>query len=99
MMTIITRVEIKQGHEPAWDAAMRERVESARGQPGFVAVQLGMPTDDMSDRVIIGTWESRAHWEAWHATEPFQRTRELLEEPNAKTTYEQWYEVVLEERA
>jgi heme-degrading monooxygenase HmoA len=78
---------------------MRERIASAPNQPGFVAVQLCMPADEMSERVIIGTWESRAHWEAWHATDEFQRTRELLEEPNAKTKDERWYEVVLESRA
>lgn len=98
MMTIVTHVKIKEGHEPAWDAAMRDRIAAARDQPGFVSVQLCMPADDLKARAIIGTWQSRADWEAWHGTEEFQRTRELLEEPDAKTKDEHWYEVVVDAR-
>ena len=43
MMTIVTHLRIKEGHEPAWDAAMRDRVEAAKLHPGFVAVQLLFP--------------------------------------------------------
>jgi heme-degrading monooxygenase HmoA len=98
MMTIVTHVKVKEGHEPAWDAAMRERIEAAREQPGFVAVQLCIPTDAMNERVIIGTWESRADWEAWHGSAEFARTREQLEEPDAKRRSEWWHEVVLHEQ-
>ena len=34
MMTIVTRVTLKEGSEPTWDAVMRERMESARTQRG-----------------------------------------------------------------
>ena len=97
MMTVVTHARIKKGQEPAWDQAFRERADAARGQPGFVAVQLGIPVDAINERVIIGTWESRADWEAWHSTEGFQKTRAQLEEPDAKTKREWWHEVVLEE--
>jgi heme-degrading monooxygenase HmoA len=33
----------------------------------------------MNERVVIGTWETRADWEAWHATEAFQETREAMD--------------------
>ena len=94
-MTIVTHVRIKEGHEPAWDAAMRDRVAAAKDHPGFVAVQLCIPTDKLNERVIIGTWESRADWESWHATAEFQETRARLEEPDSKTRRELWYEVVV----
>jgi len=97
MMTIVTHVRIKAGQEPVWDAAMRERIEAAKQQPGFVSVQLCIPVDAMNERVIIGTWATRADWEAWHANEAFQQTRTQLEEPNAKTRREWWHEVVLSE--
>ncbi len=96
MMTIVTHVKVKANDEPAWDAAMQERIEAAREQPGFVAVQLCIPADSMNERVIIGTWETRADWEAWHNTEEFQQTRAQLEEPGATTRREWWHEVVLE---
>lgn len=96
-MTIVSHVRIKEKHEPVWDAAMRERLEAAREQPGFVAAQLCIPADAMNERVIIGTWETRADWEAWHNTEAFQQTRAQLEESSAKTRRESWHEVVLEQ--
>ncbi len=97
MMTIVTHVRIKPGQAPAWDAIFRERVPAAKGQPGFVGVQVCTPIDKMNERMIIGTWETRADWEAWHNTEAFQQTRRQLEEPEAKTRGEWWHEVILEE--
>src|SRR4051812_3993120 len=98
MMTIVTHVRIRAGHEPAWDAAMRERIAAAKEHQGFVSVQLCIPVDAMNERVIIGTWESRADWEAWHSTEEFQQTRTMLEDPDSKTRHEWWHEVMLTEQ-
>jgi heme-degrading monooxygenase HmoA len=98
MMTVVTHVRIKKGQEPAWDEAFRERAGAAREQPGFVAVQLGIPVDAINERVIIGTWESRADWEAWHNAQPFLETRRKLEEVDEKRERTWWHEVVLEER-
>jgi heme-degrading monooxygenase HmoA len=98
MMTVVTHVRIKPGQEPAWDEAYRERVAAAGDQPGFVAVQLCIPVDSMNERVIIGTWETRADWEAWHGAEPFLETRRRLEEVDEKRKSTWWHEVVLEQR-
>jgi hypothetical protein len=35
---------------------MRERLEAARNQPGWVAGQVAIPIDALAERVIIGTW-------------------------------------------
>src|SRR5262249_48078148 len=59
MMTIVTRVKLKEGSEPRWDAAMRERLEAARSQPGWIAGQVAIPVDALDERVIIGTWQTR----------------------------------------
>ncbi len=99
MMTIVSHLRIKAGQEPAWDAAMRQRVEAAKEQPGFVAVQVCIPVDALNERVIIGTWGTRADWEAWHGTDAFQQTRAQLEEPNSKTRREWWHEVVFSEHS
>jgi len=40
MMTIVTRVKLREGCEPRWDAAMRERLEAARNQAGWIAGQV-----------------------------------------------------------
>lgn len=98
-MTIVTRVAIAAGQEPAWDAAFRERAASAQHQPGFVGVQLCIPAETLDERVVIGTWQTRADWEAWHATDVFQRTRQVMGAAETERLYEAWYEVVLEQRA
>lgn len=96
MMTVVTHVAVKEGEEPAWDEAVRERIAAAREQPGFFAVQVAIPLDAPNERVIIGTWETRADWEAWHNNESFVDTRrrlERLDEANSRTW---WHEVVAE---
>lgn len=99
MMTIVTTVTLKQGSEPEWDAAMRERLEACQRQPGQLGAQLLMPVDRLDQRVIVGTWETRAHWEAWHNDTVFAETRERLEGLQAEPSEMRWYEVVTMPRA
>jgi heme-degrading monooxygenase HmoA len=66
MMTIVTHVELKPGTEGDWDRTMHERLRAAEEREGWVAGQLLRPVDKPQDRVIVGTWLSREHWEAWH---------------------------------
>jgi heme-degrading monooxygenase HmoA len=98
MMTIVTRVTLREGCEPKWDAAMKERLESARNQPGWVGGQLVIPLDGLNARVIIGTWETRADWEAWHADPKFQETRRQMQGLELKANEEWWHEVVADVR-
>jgi heme-degrading monooxygenase HmoA len=97
MMTIVSYIAVQEGQEPAWDEALRERIDAAREQPGFVAVQVAIPIDSPNERVIIGTWQTRANWEAWHNHERFVETRRRLEEVDETKSRESWYEVVFEE--
>lgn len=98
MVTVITRVVLQEGAEPEWDGAMRERLEAAQRRPGWIAGQLLMPFESLNERVIIGTWETRAAWEAWHQDESFRETRERLEGLEQAPSETSWYEVVTEER-
>jgi heme-degrading monooxygenase HmoA len=97
MMTIVTHVTIEPGKEPDWDTAFRERVSAVKKQPGWVSVQLSIPAREINKRVIIGTWETRAAWEAWHATDAFQRTRQVMDEVETGDREEWWHEVTLDE--
>ena len=97
MMTIVTHLKIHPGREPGWDEAFRRRVEAARAQRGWVGVQLCIPAEAPNERIVIGTWESRADWEAWHATDVFQETREQMEGAETEGRREWWHEVVLDE--
>ena len=99
MMTILSRVRIRPDEEQAWEAVFRERAAAARDQPGFVSVQLAVPADAPSERVIIGTWETQQDWEAGHGHEAFAETRRQLEEVDDEKAQDRWHEVVVHERA
>jgi heme-degrading monooxygenase HmoA len=94
MMTVVTEIQIKPGQEPQWDAAFKERLRDAPNQQGWVGIQLVIPLNDASKRVVIGTWESRADWEAWHDTDVFKSTREQLNQVEQESSDETWYEVI-----
>jgi heme-degrading monooxygenase HmoA len=66
MMTIITHIHLKEGAGREWDAAMRARLSGAKKRPGWVGGQLLRQSDKPDRRVIVGTWKTRADWEAWH---------------------------------
>jgi heme-degrading monooxygenase HmoA len=94
MVTVITRVVLQEGSEPEWDAAMRERLEMARTRPGWVEGQLLMPFEKLNERLVVGTWRTRAEWEAWHEDEGFKQTRERLEGLQSAPSEMSWYEVI-----
>ena len=98
MMTVITQVALTSGAEPEWDQAMRERLKAAQGRPGWVGGQFLIPLEDLNRRVIVGTWESRADWEAWHEDPAFQETRQRMEGLQQNASDMEWFEVVAEGR-
>jgi heme-degrading monooxygenase HmoA len=97
MMTVITEITIEPGQEPAWDRAFTERMQDAQTQPGWVSMQLLIPLNSPNKRLVVGTWQTRADWEAWHTTEAFQRTRAQMDAVQQESGQEQWYEVVTRE--
>ncbi len=99
MMTIVTHVMLREGSAPEWDAAMRARLASVRGRPGWIGTQLLIPNDEMNKRVIIGTWRTRADWEVWHRDPAFTETRARLDGLEAAPSQEWWHEVILDVRA
>jgi heme-degrading monooxygenase HmoA len=98
MMTIVTHVTLKPGAEPEWDAGIRERLDTARERPGWVGGQLLVPLDGPHRRILVGTWRSRADWEAWHHDPAFALTRERLDGLEAKPADHWWHEVVADVR-
>ena len=94
MMTVITETTIEPGQEPQWDEAFQRRLADVQGQRGWLGLQLLIPLDAPNKRVVVGTWENRAAWEAWHATEGFQETRRAMNELDQSDGQERWYEVI-----
>ena len=93
-MTIVTHVTLREGSEPEWDAAMRDRLAAAADKPGWVGGQLLMPLNRLNRRVIIGTWQTRADWEAWHLDPAFAETRQRLEGLEQGEAENWWHEVL-----
>jgi heme-degrading monooxygenase HmoA len=96
MMTVITQLSLKPGTEPEWDQAMQDRLAAAQSQPGWVGGQLLIPLDGLNRRLIVGTWTTRAEWEAWHEDPAFQKTRQRLEGLEDEPSEMQWFEVMTE---
>ena len=94
MMTVITRVTLNPGAESEWDEAMRERLKAAPGQAGWIEGQLLTPVEGRNRRAIVGTWESRDHWKAWHEDPAFQETRQRMEGLQEGPDEMEWFEVV-----
>jgi heme-degrading monooxygenase HmoA len=99
MMTTVTHVKLTEGAEPEWDAAMRERLAAAKDRPGWVGGQLMIPLDRLNERVVMGTWQTRADWEAWHNDPAFAETRKRLEGLESGPPRQWWHEVIVDERA
>jgi heme-degrading monooxygenase HmoA len=99
MMTVLTTSRLRAGAEDQWDAAMRERFESAQRMPGWVSGQLLTPEDEPQSRVIVGTWNSREEWMAWHDDPAFLDKRAVLQDLESGPNVTQWFTVVADARA
>ena len=98
MMTIVTHVTLREGAGPEWDATMSDRLAAAADQPGWIGGQLLIPLDGMHRRIIVGTWQTRAAWEAWHNDPDFIATRSQLEGLEAEPSKHWWHEVIADVR-
>lgn len=95
MVTTVSHVNVRDGADSTWDDVMQQRLEAAGSAPGWVSGQVLKPADGGSKRVIVGTWESRAAWEAWHRSPTFQATREELDALAAGPREQYWHEVTV----
>lgn len=98
MVTIVTGIELKQGREQEWDAAMQERMAAVKDQPGWVGGQMLQPEGEPARRLIVGTWQKRDDWRRWHEDPQFASTREELDDLTAGSEQHEWYGVVLDVR-
>lgn len=98
MVTVITQIALKDGAQDEWDAAMSERMSAVQRQAGWIGGQLLKPVEGPAARVIVGTWESRGDWEAWHEDEAFRETRERLDGLQSEPAQTMWYEAIVDRR-
>ncbi|MFL6133008.1 MAG: antibiotic biosynthesis monooxygenase family protein [Nocardioidaceae bacterium] len=93
MMTIITRVKLREGSTEQWDRAMHARVEAARGAKGWISAQLLKGVDESLERAIVGVWESKEDWATWHNEDAFRETRAQLSGVEERAQESVWFEV------
>ena len=93
-MMVVTHITLKPGAEPEWDATIRERLAGARTHRGWRGAQVLIPLDGPNRRVIIGSWNTRADWEAWHEDPTFATTRDRLCGLEAAPREMIWHEVI-----
>src|SRR3989442_4864266 len=98
MMTIVTHVHLREDAGREWDTAMRTRLSAAKKRSGWVGGQLLRPADKQDRRVIVGTWRTRADWEAWHHDPQFAKTRQRLDGLESAPAEHWWHDVVLDVR-
>jgi heme-degrading monooxygenase HmoA len=79
MESVITRVVVNEGAESDWEAVMRDRMSAAESFSGWIGGSILAPEDDTDARLILGLWETRAAWEAWHEAPAFRETAERLQ--------------------
>ena len=94
MMTIITRVKLRAGSTEQWGRAMHTRVEAARGAKGWISAQLLQGVDEPLERAIVGVWDSKEAWAAWHDEDAFTETREQLSGVEDRPQESVWFEVI-----
>lgn len=99
MMTVVTTMKVNPQTRGEWDAVIRERFRSAHDRPGWVGGQLLAPANTPDALVIVGTWESREAWEAWHSDPAFLESRNRLEDLQAGEQLMVWYDVLEDARA
>lgn len=95
MITTVTQMMLKDGAGKAWDAAMQERLDAASKRPGWMVGQVLKPLNGGPRRIVVGTWASRADWEAWHRDPAFQATRSRLDPLEAEPRRQFWHEVTV----
>lgn len=72
---------------------------AAESCEGWLGGQLLIPLDSIDARVIVGVWETRSHWEAWHSQPTFIETRQRLADLGVGTGVTTWYETIYEARS
>jgi heme-degrading monooxygenase HmoA len=98
-LTVITHHVLRDdAAAQEWDASMYQRLAAARDQPGWIGGQLLRALNDRMLRTIVGTWESREAWEAWHGEVAFRETRERLDGLQSRPSETTWYELIEERR-
>lgn len=94
MMTVVTTMKLQPSSAADWDQLIEERFRSAHHCDGWISGQLLSPADAEDTRVIVGTWRSKADWDAWHEDPAFLATKRPLDEIESEAHSSVWFDVI-----
>lgn len=72
MIITSNRIPVHPDHYQAFEDAFRDRVSLVDGMDGFIDFRLLRPTKDGDPYIVMTTWESQEHFEAWTNSEEFR---------------------------
>ena len=72
MIVTNNRIPVHPDHADAFEEVFRNRASRVDGMPGFVSFQLLRPTKEGDPYIVMTTWESREHFEAWTNSDAFK---------------------------
>jgi heme-degrading monooxygenase HmoA len=71
MITVANRIFVAPEFADAFEERFRTRAGLVDGMPGFVANQVLRPVNPGDPYIVLTFWESRAHFQAWIASDAF----------------------------
>jgi heme-degrading monooxygenase HmoA len=71
MILVGNRIFVAPEHTDVFEEMLATRVALVDSMTGFVNIQLLRPTKEGQPYIILTTWESRAHFEAWTRSDEF----------------------------
>jgi heme-degrading monooxygenase HmoA len=96
---VIGRVPVPPAVSEVWEEAFHRRVQTAKRHKGWRGVDLCVPTDDASSRIILGKWASMVDYDAWARSPDYLRSVEEMQNLQAGAPNTEWCSVVWSEAA
>ncbi|MGQ9527473.1 antibiotic biosynthesis monooxygenase family protein [Chloroflexus sp.] len=73
MITTANRIFVHPDYADVFEETFRNRARLVDRMPGFISNQLLRPVNPGDPYIVLTTWESRAHFEAWVRSEEFRQ--------------------------
>jgi heme-degrading monooxygenase HmoA len=72
MFVVCNRIAINPDHAEAFEQRFNTRAGLVDTMPGFVSFQLLRPTKPTESYIVMVTWESKSHYQAWMKSQEFK---------------------------
>lgn len=94
MVTVMNVVHVKEESREAFERTFLERESRVHRADGFIAFEL-LRRDRGGEYLVLSSWETRADFDAWLASDLFKASHEHVEEePLADFNEVRHYEVL-----